>query len=218
MSKKRGIILGGYSGLSLEVLEAVAESSAAASHIKKLVAYAKDNVIFVKKAPHEWLFPQVSLTVHHGGSGTTNAALRAGTPTIITPVFADQYDSSFVVQTLGVGFGFQQKLQKISAKDLSTAIDVVADDPVIAAKAKKVGEEMRKECGCKAVVEEVERYWAEDFESGRLSAEIQEWKSATKKMKADIERKTLRRRILLGSSLAIAVIAIAKGGNLSPLL
>lgn len=30
------------------------------------------------EVPHDWLFPHCSAVVHHGGSGTTAAGLRAG--------------------------------------------------------------------------------------------------------------------------------------------
>ena len=71
MSNQRGIILGGSAGLSLEMLER-AGNSTNDDDFKQIMDYAKENVIFVDKAPHEWLFSQVSLTIHHGGAGTTN--------------------------------------------------------------------------------------------------------------------------------------------------
>jgi len=40
--------------------------------------------------PHGWLFPQMQGIWHHGGIGTTAAALQAGQPSFITPVIADQ--------------------------------------------------------------------------------------------------------------------------------
>jgi len=209
MSNKRGIVLGGSAGLSMKVLrDAVAAGKATNDDdATKIIDYAKDNVIFVDKAPHEWLFPQVSLTVHHGGAGTLNAALRAGVPTIVTPVFGDQYDNSFVVQNLKVGVGFKQQLQKIEAKDLSKAIDAVTNDPAMATRAKEIGVEMRKECGCSAIVEEVERYWTEEVATGKLSADITDWKSATKVMKSDRERKALHSRVVLRSALVAAILA-----------
>jgi sterol 3beta-glucosyltransferase len=74
-SHQRGIVLGGSAGLSMEVLkEAVAASTATNNEEgQKLLDYAKENVLFVDKAPHEWLFPKVSLTIHHGGAGTLNS-------------------------------------------------------------------------------------------------------------------------------------------------
>lgn len=41
--------------------------------------------------PHRALFAQTALVVHHGGSGTTGAAVRAGVPSVVVPHFADQY-------------------------------------------------------------------------------------------------------------------------------
>jgi sterol 3beta-glucosyltransferase len=40
--------------------------------------------------PHDWLFPRVSLVVHHAGAGTTAAAIRAGRPSIVIPFAFDQ--------------------------------------------------------------------------------------------------------------------------------
>mmetsp|Transcript_17788 Transcript_17788/g.20486 ORF Transcript_17788/g.20486 Transcript_17788/m.20486 type:complete len:549 (+) Transcript_17788:408-2054(+) len=209
MSNKRGIVLGGSAGLSMKVLEDAVANGKATNHddAKKIIDYASENVMFVDKAPHEWLFPQVSLTVHHGGAGTLNSALRAGVPTIVTPVFADQYDNSFAVQNLGVGVGFEQQLQKISAKELSKAIDAVTNDPAMATRAKEIGIEMRKECGCRAIVEEVERYWTEEVTTGKLSVDIADWKSATKEMKSGNKRKALHSRVVLVCALAAAILA-----------
>ncbi len=40
---------------------------------------------------HDWLFPRVSMAIHHGGAGTTAAVLKAGIPSIVVPFFADQF-------------------------------------------------------------------------------------------------------------------------------
>lgn len=61
-----------------------------------------DTVCAVGDMPHEWLFPQVSAVVHHGGAGTTGAGLRAGVPSVITPVYADQPLWGARVHALGV--------------------------------------------------------------------------------------------------------------------
>lgn len=204
-SNQRGIVLGGAAGLSMEVLEAACVRNDEVG--QKLMDYAKENVIFVDKAPHEWLFPRVSLTIHHGGAGTLNAALRAGVPTIVTPVFGDQYDNSIVVQKLGIGVGFEQQLQKIDARDLSEAIVAVVSDPTVAARAKTFGEEARNESGCRMVVEEVERYWKEDAASGRFLADVKDWKFTTKERKSNNKKKTLYSRVVLGSAMAVAIVA-----------
>ena len=46
-------------------------------------AIKSGRVFVVKHVPHSWLFPQISCVVHHGGSGTTHAAVRAGVPSIV---------------------------------------------------------------------------------------------------------------------------------------
>ncbi|CAK9176339.1 unnamed protein product [Ilex paraguariensis] len=50
-----------------------------------------DNVFLLENCPHDWLFPQCSAVVHHGGAGTTATGLRAGCPTTIVPFFGDQF-------------------------------------------------------------------------------------------------------------------------------
>jgi UDP:flavonoid glycosyltransferase YjiC (YdhE family) len=51
----------------------------------------RDGNIFVTDyAPHDSLFSRMSAVVHHGGAGTTAAALRAGVPSVILPFFFDQ--------------------------------------------------------------------------------------------------------------------------------
>jgi sterol 3beta-glucosyltransferase len=57
----------------------------------------------VDRVPHDWLFPRVAAAVHHGGVGTTAAALRAGIPSIIVPYFADQFFWGRRVSELGLG-------------------------------------------------------------------------------------------------------------------
>ena len=52
---------------------------------------------------HEKLFPRVAAIVHHGGSGTTTAATRAGRAQVIIPHNYDQFYWAHRVHQLGVG-------------------------------------------------------------------------------------------------------------------
>jgi UDP:flavonoid glycosyltransferase YjiC (YdhE family) len=54
-------------------------------------------------APFRQLLPLCAAVVHHGGIGTTAAALTAGTPQLILPLAWDQPDNAARVQRLGVG-------------------------------------------------------------------------------------------------------------------
>ncbi|WP_223250238.1 glycosyltransferase [Marilutibacter maris] len=49
-----------------------------------------EHTFFIRQAPHDWLFPRMSAAVHHGGAGTTAAAVRAGIPSVIVPFYGDQ--------------------------------------------------------------------------------------------------------------------------------
>lgn len=51
----------------------------------------KENIFCIDSIPHDWLLPQVSLAIHHGGAGTTGASLKAACPSLVMPFFSDQY-------------------------------------------------------------------------------------------------------------------------------
>ena len=61
------------------------------------------NVFLLGDCPHSWLFQQVSVVVHHGGAGTTAAAIACGIPTVIVPFFGDQHFWGDMVARAGAG-------------------------------------------------------------------------------------------------------------------
>ncbi len=50
-----------------------------------------DNFLAIGDTPHDWLFPRTAAVIHHGGSGTSHSAARAGVPSIVTPFAGDQF-------------------------------------------------------------------------------------------------------------------------------
>ena len=64
---------------------------------------AGDDVLSLPDVNHGALFPRVAAIVHHGGAGTTHAAVRAGTPQVTIPHNYDQFYWAHRVQELGVG-------------------------------------------------------------------------------------------------------------------
>lgn len=60
-------------------------------------------VFLCSDADHATLFPRVDLIVHHGGAGTTAAALRSGVPQLVVPHIVDQFFHGRRVAELGVG-------------------------------------------------------------------------------------------------------------------
>jgi sterol 3beta-glucosyltransferase len=94
----------------------------------------------IQSAPHDWLFKQMDAAVHHGGSGTTGASLRAGIPTIIKPFFGDQYFFAQRVEDMGVGVW----LKKINTSVFSRALWEVTNSQRMIVKAKVLGQKIRK--------------------------------------------------------------------------
>ncbi|KNE72403.1 hypothetical protein AMAG_16886 [Allomyces macrogynus ATCC 38327] len=56
----------------------------------RLAELAPEDLIPITAEPHAALFPLCRVIVHHGGAGTSMAALAAGVPAVITPCAVDQ--------------------------------------------------------------------------------------------------------------------------------
>lgn len=104
-----------------------------------------DTVLPIDGVPHDVLFPQLSVVIHHGGAGTTAAALRAGVPQVVVPHIADQPYWGRRVHELGVGA--EPIHRKHLAADRLTAAIRSALDPEVARAATVLGEGIRTEDG-----------------------------------------------------------------------
>ena len=62
----------------------------------------RPEILVIGPVPHEDLFERATLVIHHGGAGTTAAALHAGRPQIIIPHLGDQHYWARTAQKLGV--------------------------------------------------------------------------------------------------------------------
>ncbi len=102
--------------------------------------------------PHAWLFPRLSALVHHGGAGTTAAGLRAGLPSIITPLAVDQFFWGERLSQLGVAPPPIPQ-RSLTAEKLGAALQQVASDTAMQARALGLGEAIRLEDGVGAAVE-----------------------------------------------------------------
>ncbi len=60
-------------------------------------------------APFRQLFPLCGAVVHHGGIGTTAAALQAGCPQLVLPLAWDQPDNAARVAELGLGLALESR-------------------------------------------------------------------------------------------------------------
>jgi UDP:flavonoid glycosyltransferase YjiC (YdhE family) len=117
-------------------------------------------VTVVSDIPHEWLFPQMRAVVHHGGAGTTGAGLRAGVPSILSPLGFDQPYWGERVTTLGVG-PTPIPRRHLTADRLAQAIDRAVRDEGMRERAAKLGAELRSERGLDNAVAAIESIAAE---------------------------------------------------------
>lgn len=113
-----------------------------------------DNVLRIGATPHDWLFPRTAAVIHHGGSGTTHSATRAGKPSVVVPFAGDQSFWAERLTRLGVAPPAMNG-RRIGAKALREALDFV-DRPAVQAKAARLGEEMAKEDGLGTAVRAIE--------------------------------------------------------------
>ena len=105
----------------------------------------------IEGAPHDRLFPMVHATIHHGGAGTTGAALRAGKPTSIVPFLGDQPFWARRVAAIGVGpKGLKKK--DLSPEAIAEAVRAM-DDPALRLRAQQVGAAIRAENGAARAVD-----------------------------------------------------------------
>ena len=112
------------------------------------------NVLRIGPMPHDWLFPRTAAVIHHGGSGTTHSATRAGKPSVIVPFAGDQSFWAERLARLGIAPPAVNG-SRISAKALREALEFV-DRPAVQAKAARLGEKMAGEDGPGGAIRAIE--------------------------------------------------------------
>ena len=114
------------------------------------------DIFLLDYAPHDWLFPRMAAVVHHGGAGTTGAALRAGVPSAVVAHIGDQWYWGRRVHELGVGAAPLRR-HDLTADRLTGTIRAFIRDSTIQVKAASLGERIRAEDGVGNAVRAVEQ-------------------------------------------------------------
>jgi sterol 3beta-glucosyltransferase len=138
----RGLLATGWGGLEAEALP--------------------ETILKIDQVPHAWLFPRVRAVVHHGGAGTTGAALRAGKPSVVVPFFGDQPFWGHQVHALGAA-AVPIPLKKLTVEKLQAAIQEVTTDQAIIDRADTLGVELREEDGVGNAVAVIESLAASEW-------------------------------------------------------
>jgi hypothetical protein len=104
---------------------------------------------------HQALFPRMAGVAHHGGSGTTHTAARAGVPQLILPQLADQHYWGHRVHALGLG-PRPILARRLDVPKLARALAELAHPPSYALEAARVGRLVQQERGVEAAVDAIE--------------------------------------------------------------
>lgn len=185
-SGRRGVVLGGWARLH-ELGEKLVADGYLADMVSKadvgdtyeatveLAEFAESSVLFIDEAPHGWLLPRCSCFVHHGGAGTTHAALRAGVPSVMTPIFGDQFAAAETLDALDAGAAFELPLQELSPSHLAKAIHLAEAS---AKQAAALGERLRAEDGARTAAAVLDRFLRSEVRTGRWAEELRRLRAA----------------------------------------
>lgn len=117
---------------------------------------ADGQVCFIREAPHDGLFPYMAAAVHHGGAGTTAAAVRAGIPSVLVPFYGDQPFWARCLYARGVAPPALQR-RRLDASTLAAALDAVSQ-PAMRQAAAALGARVREEDGTGAAVRQLDAW------------------------------------------------------------
>ena len=116
------------------------------------------NFLGVGDTPHGWLFPRTSLVIHHGGSGTTHSAARAGVPSVVVPFAGDQPFWADRLRRAGVA-GPPVGVKRMSAEALARGI-AFGESAGARTRAAALGRRMSVEDGVAAAASVIEKIMA----------------------------------------------------------
>ncbi|MFH9855052.1 glycosyltransferase [Streptomyces althioticus] len=115
-----------------------------------------DDVLTVGDVPHALLFPRLAAVVHHGGAGTSAAALRAGVPAVTVPVAADQPFWAGRLAALGAATD-PIPFRSLTAERLTDSLRRVVRQQTYSRAAARAAQHVAAENGSRRTVEAVRR-------------------------------------------------------------
>ena len=115
-----------------------------------------DHLYVASMFNHDRGLPRCRAAFHHGGAGTTAAALRAGLPSAVLSFFADQPLWGWRIKHLGAGTTL--RFRDLTEASLERCLDTLLRDDT-GARAQRLGRELTQEDGATRAAEIVEG-WA----------------------------------------------------------
>ncbi|HEX6244216.1 MAG TPA: glycosyltransferase [Polyangiales bacterium] len=114
------------------------------------------DLYYLPWVPHEALAPHCALLVHHGGAGTSHAALRAGRPALLLPFIFEQ--GLWAKQLVRVGAaGPPLSFWRARPKTVARAIEAALASAALRQAAERAAERMASEDGSLTAASAIER-------------------------------------------------------------
>ncbi|MDR2376031.1 MAG: glycosyltransferase [Treponema sp.] len=110
-----------------------------------------------KAVPHTFIFPYMDAVIHHGGSGTTHSAARAGKPQMALPLIIDQFYWAHRIYKLGLG-PRGADIGRISKGELKKKVLDLLTSQSYRENAARLGTLVRGEDGLQNACERIESY------------------------------------------------------------
>lgn len=112
------------------------------------------NVRVDRYVPMSDILPTCAAIVHHGGSGTTLAALAAGVPMVVIPIAADQFDNTEA--TLRTGAALLVDAGAVTADTVGAAVGRLLSEPPFGDRARAVAGEIAAMAGPDSALDAIE--------------------------------------------------------------
>ncbi|HLF26141.1 MAG TPA: glycosyltransferase [Anaerolineae bacterium] len=143
-----------------------------APDLKQQLAPRLPRCIVVAWIDYARLFPRLTVVVHHGGMGTTHAAVVHGLPQVIVPHAADQGLQARRAEAIGIGLALRPK--EATLDTLQQAIETIVRDPGFRIRARNLAAAFAAAGGVPEAARQVASLIAtpRDRSSGRLKPSI----------------------------------------------
>jgi sterol 3beta-glucosyltransferase len=118
------------------------------------------NVLLLKWANFDWLFPRIAGAVYHGGSGSCGYCLRYGVPSQIVPFVLDQFAFGKRLAQMGVALP-PVPYKRLSVACLSEALGALATNQQLRDRTRRISEQVVLEPGVRGAAEAAHKYLQE---------------------------------------------------------
>ncbi|MGH9239399.1 MAG: glycosyltransferase [Vicinamibacterales bacterium] len=119
---------------------------------------ASEHIAVIGSVAHDTLFPRVAAAIHHGGSGTTTTAARAGIPQVLVPHTLDQHYFARRTEALGISPA-SVAVEQMTADALAVRLRAALFDTAMQQRARDLGARVAARDGAAAAVEHLERVY-----------------------------------------------------------